>query len=88
MKYNSAHDITPQTIRKPVIEYIKVPVSSKSRESEELEKLPVKHSLEQIPVLINQLTLNMKEAAKSLEFEEAAKLRDKISKLRKELIVN
>ena len=88
MKYNSVHDITPQTIRKPVIEYIKVPVSSKSRESEELEKLPVKHSLEQIPVLINQLTLNMKEAAKSLDFEEAAKLRDKISKLRKELIVS
>ncbi|MFS8806287.1 UvrB/UvrC motif-containing protein, partial [Synechococcus sp. R6-10] len=42
--------------------------------------------LSEIPELIGQLELKMKEAAKNLEFEEAAELRDRIKKLRQRLL--
>jgi excinuclease ABC subunit B len=41
--------------------------------------------LENIPDLIKQVEAQMKEAAKNLEFEEAAKMRDHIRKLRDKL---
>jgi excinuclease ABC subunit B len=41
--------------------------------------------LEDIPQLITQLEAQMKEAAKNLEFEEAAKYRDRIKQLRDRL---
>lgn len=47
-----------------------------------IDELP----LENIPQLITQLEAQMKEAAKKLEFEEAAKLRDKIKHLRDKLV--
>jgi excinuclease ABC subunit B len=43
-------------------------------------------SLEQIPELIQQLEAQMKEAAKNLEFESAAKYRDQIKQLRDKLL--
>jgi excinuclease ABC subunit B len=43
-------------------------------------------SLEQIPELIQQLEAQMKEAAKNLEFESAAKYRDRIKQLRDKLL--
>jgi excinuclease ABC subunit B len=43
-------------------------------------------SLDEIPKLISQLEAQMKEAAKKLEFEEAAKLRDRIKHLRDKLL--
>lgn len=43
-------------------------------------------SLEQIPELIQQLEAQMKEAAKNLEFEAAAKYRDRIKQLRDKLL--
>jgi excinuclease ABC subunit B len=43
-------------------------------------------SLEEIPQLITQLEAQMKEAAKNLEFEEAAKYRDRIKHLRDKLL--
>jgi excinuclease ABC subunit B len=42
--------------------------------------------LEEIPDLITRLEAQMKEAAKKLEFEEAAKLRDRIKHLRDKLV--
>jgi excinuclease ABC subunit B len=44
--------------------------------------------LEDIPELISQLEKQMKEAAKNLDFEEAAKYRDRIKHLRDKLLVN
>jgi excinuclease ABC subunit B len=41
--------------------------------------------LENIPALIQQLEALMKESAKKQEFEEAAKYRDRIKKLRDKL---
>lgn len=49
---------------------------------EQVEELP----LEQIPEVIIQLEGQMKEAAKNLEFEEAAKYRDRIKHLRDKLL--
>ena len=42
-------------------------------------------ALEALPELINQLEQKMKEAAKRLDFEDAANLRDRIKKLRLKL---
>jgi excinuclease ABC subunit B len=42
--------------------------------------------LEDIPELIGQLEKQMKEASKNLEFEEAAKYRDRIKTLRDKLL--
>ena len=44
--------------------------------------------LEEMPELIEKLELKMKEAAKELNFEEAANLRDRIKKLRHKLSRN
>ena len=43
-------------------------------------------ALEALPDLINQLEAKMKEAAKKLDFEEAANLRDRIKNLRQKLL--
>jgi excinuclease ABC subunit B len=43
-------------------------------------------SLDQIPDLITQLEAEMKTAAKELEFEKAAQLRDRIKQLREKLV--
>ena len=42
--------------------------------------------LEKMPALIEQLEAQMKEAAKNLEFEKAAKLRDQVQVLRDKLL--
>jgi excinuclease ABC subunit B len=49
---------------------------------EKSDELP----LEKIPALIEQLEAKMKQAAKELEFEEAATYRDRILKLRDKLL--
>jgi excinuclease ABC subunit B len=49
---------------------------------EQADEIP----LEQVPQFISQLEVQMKEAAKNLEFEEAAKYRDRIKHLRDKLL--
>ncbi len=44
--------------------------------------------LEELPDLIEKLEIKMKDAAKELNFEEAANLRDRIKKLRQKLSRN
>ena len=44
--------------------------------------------LEELPDLIEKLEIKMKDAAKELNFEEAANLRDRIKKLRQKLARN
>lgn len=78
MAYNEAHGITPQTIHKDVREVLEI--TSKS----ELDKNKPAKRLSRVEreQLIKQLTAEMKAAAKILEFEHAAYLRDRINKLR------
>ncbi len=80
MQYNREHGITPKTIVKPVHDVIEI--SSKSEvDSTSGKKLSKKDKIE----LIEKLTKEMKAAAKILEFEHAAYLRDKIEKLKQEI---
>ena len=72
--YNKEHGITPKTIKKDVRGIIEI--TSK----ENLDK-DIKLSAKERRVMIEKLTREMKEAAKMLEFEHAAFLRDKIKEL-------
>lgn len=75
-RYNDEHGIVPKTVIKDVREVIEIgkkvksdkPISRMSKLEREAE--------------IRRLTSEMKQAAKILEFEHAAYLRDKINKLR------
>lgn len=77
-KYNKEHGITPQTIKKDVREILEI--TSKEKLDGRKKRMPKKER----ELLILRLTKEMKEAAKMLEFEHAAYLRDKIEELRKE----
>jgi len=82
LKYNEENGITPQTIHKAISELIDLPW----RQPDEVEKLGkemlAKMSPTEVQALVIQLNEEMLEHAQSLEFEEAAKLRDKIAQLR------
>ena len=77
MRYNEEHGIVPKTIVKDVRDVIEI--SSKSGDDKPLSKLSKKER----EAMIIRLTAEMKAAAKILEFEHAAYLRDKIEKLKR-----
>ncbi len=78
MKYNEEHSITPQTIKKDVRDIIEI-----TAKSSDGTKPDSKLSRKEREALIVRLTAEMKAAAKILEFEHAAYLRDRIEKLRR-----
>jgi excinuclease ABC subunit B len=88
--YNEKHGLTPQPIQRrnsnSILSFLEVSRRLSAQELEvaydHKEDLP----LEDIPELIGQLEKQMKEAAKNLEFEEAAKYRDRIKTLRDQLL--
>jgi excinuclease ABC subunit B len=90
LEYNEKHGITPQPIVKrssnAILQFLEV---SRRLTAQELEQA-YEHSddlpLENIPDLIVKLETEMKTAAKNLEFEAAAKLRDRIKHLRDKLL--
>ena len=77
MKYNEEHGITPTTIKKEIRDTIGI-----SSTEEDYTYIYWMSKVEK-EKLIERLTREMKEAAKILEFEQAAFLRDRIEKLRK-----
>ncbi len=77
MQYNEEHGITPKTIVKGVRDIIEL--TPKEKTGEKAFKNMKKAEKEK---LIAKLTAEMKQAAKMLEFEHAAYLRDRINKLR------
>ncbi len=78
MQYNQEHGIVPETIKKDVREILEI--SSKDNVQERVAKKRL--SEREKNELIDRLTKEMKAAAKLLEFEHAAYLRDKIQKLK------
>ena len=78
-KYNEEHGIIPKTIIKKVSDIIEI--YTHSDDGKKSKKKLTKAEREK---LIEQLTKEMKAAAKLLEFEHAALLRDKIKKLREQ----
>ena len=75
MRYNAEHGITPQSIHKKVADVIEIGRKHKTEKHKNL-------SVSEREDLIAKLTAEMKEAAKNLEFEQAAFLRDRIRDLR------
>jgi len=81
-KYNVEHGITPQGIRK-AIKDITERVKAVAEDKVKYHVLP--ESREDIARLVKELEKQMKAAAKNMEFEKAALLRDRIIELRREL---
>lgn len=79
MKFNEEHGIVPKTIIKDVRDVIEI---STKEEVEYTARQKSKLSKAETQAMIDKLTRQMKEAAKLLEFEHAAFLRDKINELR------
>jgi len=80
MEYNEKHNITPKTIIKEVRNVLEITSKEKVEEKSGKKKMSAKERAE----LIETLTEQMKNAAKMLEFEHAAYLRDKIKELKGE----
>ena len=81
MKFNEEHGIVPKTIVKDIRDVIEI---STKEEVEYEARQKTKLSKQETAKLIDKLTKEMKEAAKLLEFEHAAFLRDKIAELKGE----
>ena len=86
-KYNEENNITPESIKKSIsnvlgsiyeADYVTVPTEIKGK------IIPTRE--EDLPVLIARLTKEMKQAAKNMEFEHAAELRDELKELNKILL--
>ncbi len=90
MQYNEDHGITPQPIVKKqsnsILAFLEVSRRLNAHELEQAYEHANEIPMENIPELITQLEAQMKEAAKKLEFEEAAKYRDQIKHLRDKLL--
>ena len=78
--FNREHGITPTTTKRSLDENLKVEdVGDLYNRTKKAKTLPAAERKK----LVDELSLKMKEAAKKLEFEEAARLRDEIAKIRK-----
>lgn len=80
MAFNEEHGIVPKTIIKEVRDVLEITSKNKVEEKTKKKKL----SAAERQRLIDKLTVEMKNAAKMLEFEHAAYLRDKIKELKGE----
>lgn len=77
LRYNEEHGIVPKTIIKDIRDVIEISTKEEVKGKTEQKRLTKKERDD----LIAKLTVQMKEAAKLLEFEHAAYLRDKINEL-------
>jgi excinuclease ABC subunit B len=78
-KYNKKNNITPTTIQKNIKSIIKKKENQKTQMKEFVELA----SIENIEGYIKQREFDMKKAAKALNFEEAAMIRDEIRELKR-----
>ena len=79
--YNNEHGITPQGIKKAIKDITeRVQAVAETRDPYAVDPI----SKEEMNQLIRQLESQMKSAAKNLEFEKAAMIRDRIIELRKD----
>jgi len=81
-RYNEEHNITPESVKKSIhdilssiyeADYVTVPLIS--------EEKKLYYTEEELPEMIKRLKEEMKAAAKNLEFEKAAELRDRVKEL-------
>jgi len=88
--YNKMHGITPISVRKrstnSILSFLETSRRLNTQQIDEVFEHIHDLPLEDIPVLIQRLEMEMKEAAKALDFEKAAQLRDRIQRLRDKLL--
>jgi excinuclease ABC subunit B len=80
--YNEKHGITPQTIRKKVRDVIEATKVAEQKTDYLSDLKEAKMSKKDREAIIERLTADMKEAAKNLQFERAAELRDALMELK------
>ncbi|GEN87169.1 excinuclease ABC subunit UvrB [Oceanobacillus sp. FSL W8-0428] len=84
-EYNEKHGITPQTIRKEVRDVIQATVAAEAPEAYDSETKQVKKmTKKEKQKVIENMEKEMKQAAKNLDFEKAAELRDVLLELKAE----
>ena len=74
-RYNEQHGITPESVKKAVADVIEIGRKAKPENDKKLTRL-------QRERMIEELTAEMREAARTLEFEKAAYIRDRIKELK------
>jgi len=88
-EWNADHGIDPQTVRKRVsdiLELVQTAVPAADRRRREVERrAPIDLEGEDLARLVMSLEEEMHEAAKDLRFEYAARLRDEVNELKREL---
>ncbi|MFZ3590178.1 excinuclease ABC subunit UvrB [Bacillus sp. DJP31] len=82
--YNQEHGITPTTIQKKIRDIIRATVAAESEEEYDVKPSFAKLSKTERKKLFASLEIEMKEAAKALDFERAAELRDLLLELKAE----
>lgn len=86
--YNEEHGITPQTIKKEVRDLIVATKTAKKEEEFFKDKDPESMSREELEKTIVKVEKEMKKAARDLQFERAAELRDTLIKLKQLFITS
>ena len=79
--YNEAHGITPQTIKKAVRDLISISKAAEA-DDEKFKKEPESMDARELEKLAKELEKKMRQAAAELNFEEAAKLRDRMKEVK------
>ncbi len=82
--YNEEHGITPRTIQKSIRDVIEATKAAESRESYLPEKAYSKLNKKERRELMERLEQEMKDAARHLDFERAAELRDLLLEIKGE----
>ncbi len=84
-KYNEDNNIEPYTVDKAVREIIEAKTAAQQKSYYKVSQTrnPTSLPLDQLMIALAEIEKEMKQAAKALDFERAAELRDELSRLKK-----